>query len=235
MVALIPLIAGLVVILYLRGEPAGNRIDLKGTQDRFFTSVKSSLKIRSAAYILIAQSFIAGGTNLAIVTTWVPLFLQTKQFGLDLFQTSIIISISTAGGVLGTLAIGHYADRFGHLRAAIASVVATVILVFLLTLYSSFTPILVIHLFFIGATTFSITSLLQAHLAIIAAPSQRDILLGLFFTFSFGVSSIWSTVLGDLIDTYSFNAAWIGMSVLGIIALIALFAAYRSAPRKRVS
>ncbi|MCJ7634045.1 MFS transporter [Candidatus Bathyarchaeota archaeon] len=232
LVALMPLIAGLIVILYLRGEPAGDRIVLKGTQDSLLNSIKSSLKIKSAAYILLAQSFIAGGTTMVIVTTWVPLFLQTKQFGLDLFQTSIIGAISVAGGVLGTIIIGRYADKFGHLQTAIATILSTVILVFLLTLYPSFTPIIIVHLFLIGATTFSIPSILQAHLSIIATPSQRDILLGLFFTVSFGISSIWSTVLGNVIDIYNFNAAWTGMSLLGIIALIALFVAYRNTPRK---
>lgn len=235
LLALVPLIAGFVVIIGLRGEPAGDKINLQGTQDSLLNSIKSALKIRNAALILFAQSFLAGGGSLIIITTWSPLFLQTQQFGLDLFQTSIITAIATTGGVLGTILIGHNADKIGHLRVAIVNIFSTVILVFSLTLYSSFTPILVIHLFFIGVTTFSTAPLLQAYLASISSPSQRDILIGIFFTVRFGINSVWSTVFGFLIDIYSFNAAWIGMSLLGTAAFIILFVAYRNAPIKRVS
>jgi hypothetical protein len=94
--------------------------------------------------------------------------------------------------------------------------------------YTSFTPIIIPHLFFLGVTTFSIGSLLQAHITIVSTPSQREALLGLFFTFGFGISSVWSALLGGLIDIYSFNAAWIGMSSLGVIALLMLIGAYRN-------
>ncbi len=228
--ALVPSITGLIVILYLRGEPAGDKIELKATQESFLDSMKSALKIRSAVYVLAAQSFIAGGTNLVIVTTWVPLFLRdpSKGLGLDLFQTGLISALSTGGGVIGTILIGHIADRIGQLKAAIASTAGTVILVYLMSYYTSFTPIIIPHLFFLGVTTFSIGSLLQAHITIVSTPSQREALLGLFFTFGFGISSVWSALLGGLIDIYSFNAAWIGMSSLGVIALLMLIGAYRN-------
>jgi len=95
--------------------------------------------------------------------------------------------------------------------------------------YTSFTPIVIPHLFLLGMTTFSIGSLLQAHITIVSTPSQREALLGLFFTFGFGISSVWSALLGGLIEIYSFNAAWIGMSSLGVIAFLMLIGAYRSA------
>ena len=45
----------------------------------------------------------------------------------------------------------------------------------------------------------------------------------LYFTFGFGISSLWSTMMGRLIDICSFNAVWTMMSLLGIIALFMLF------------
>jgi predicted MFS family arabinose efflux permease len=233
--ALIPLLAGLTVLFYLRGESASDKILPRESQGSLLSEIKSSLRIKGAVSVLVAQSFIASGTGLGVITTWVPQFLRdpTKGFGLDIVQAGVISAVSTGGGVIGTIIVGHLADRFGHLRTAMVCTLSTVVLVYLLTFYPSFTPILLPHLFILGVTTFSITSLLQAHLAIVSPPSQRDILLGLFFTFGFGISSLWTTVLGNLIDTYSsFNAAWIGMSLLGVVALFWLFIAYRSTPRK---
>jgi len=233
--ALVPLISGLTVLFYLRGESASEKILLRESQGSLLSEIKSSLRIKGAAAVLVAQSFIASGTGLGVVTTWVPQLLRdpSKGFGLDIVQAGVVSAVSTGGGVIGTIIVGHLADRFGHLRTAMACTLSTVVLVYLLTFYSSFTPILLPHLFILGVTTFSITSLLQAHLAIISPSSQRDILLGLFFTFGFGISSLWTTVLGSLIDIYSsFNAAWIGMSLLGVVALFTLFIAYRSTPGK---
>jgi hypothetical protein len=69
--------------------------------------------------------------------------------------------------------------------------------------------LLILQLFLIVATGFTSSSLLQAHLVSISTPSQRDILLGLYFTIGFGMSSIWTTLTGIIIDTYGFDSGWI--------------------------
>lgn len=226
--AIIPLITGINVLFYLRGEPSGDRTILKGAQRNLRSEIRSSLKIKSVIFVLVAQSFITGGTGMGVIITWIPQFLRdaTKGLGLGIFETGVIGAVATTGGVIGTIIIGHLANRFGHLRTAIVCTCSTIFMVYLLTLYSSFTLILVPHLFIIGVTAFSITSLLQAHLATISTSSQRDILLGLYFTFGFGVSSLWSTIIGNLIDRYSFSAAWILMSLLGLVASFMLCNAY---------
>jgi MFS family permease len=235
--AVVPFVTGITVILYLRGEPAGRKIELEGERDNLWNSIKSSLRTPGALFILAAQSFITAGTGLGVITTWIPLYLREVAteggLGIDPIQAGIISAISTAGGVVGTIAVGHLADRFGHLRTAIACTVGTVVMVYPMTFYSSFTPILIPHLFALGVTCFSITSLLQAHLSIVSSPSQRDTLLGLFFTVGFGISSIWTTLMGFLIDEYrSFNPVWIMMATLGIVAIAMLFGAYRTMPKK---
>jgi predicted MFS family arabinose efflux permease len=140
---------------------------------------------------------------------------------------------SHASSIIGTIAIGHLADRFGHLQTATACTIGTVVMIYPMTFYSAFTPILIPHLFALGVTCFSITSLLQAHLAIVSSPSQRDTLLGLFFTIGFGISSIWTTLMGFLIEEYrSFNPVWILMAGLGLVAIVMLIGAYRTRPGK---
>ena len=233
----VPFVTGLTVILYLRGEPAGRKIELKGEHDNLWNSIKSSLRTRGAVFILAAQSFITAGTGLGVITTWIPLYLRevaTKGgLGIDPIQAGIISAISTGGGVIGTIAIGHLADRFGHLQTATACTIGTVVMIYPMTFYSAFTPILIPHLFALGVTCFSITSLLQAHLAIVSSPSQRDTLLGLFFTIGFGISSIWTTLMGFLIEEYrSFNPVWILMAGLGLVAIVMLIGAYRTRPGK---
>jgi hypothetical protein len=114
---------------------------------------------------------------------------------------------------------GHFAGKLGSLQTASIVFGVGSLLILLLILHTSFTLLLVPHLFLIGATSFSSSSLLQSHLASISTSNQRDVLLGLYFTIGFGLSSIWTALTGVIIDLDpSFTLAWILRAVLGIIS-----------------
>jgi MFS family permease len=164
---------------------------------------------------------------MGVMTTWIPIYLRdsTKGLGLTVSFAGIISSVATIGGVLGTIYLGKIGDKQGYLKTATISLCFTTLTILLLTLYPSYNFILFPHLFILSMTTFSLSSLLQAHLANIASPAERDILLGLFFTFGFGVSSLWSTLLGAVIDGYTFNSVWFIMVGAGIAAIICLLVA----------
>lgn len=235
LLALLFLLTGILIFLGLRGEPAGEKAISKGSERRLIDDVKSALKVKGAIPILVAQAFISGGTGMGVMTTWVPIYLRdaSKGLALSVFDAGVVSSVATIGGVLGTIYLGRLADQKGYLKTATLSLMTTTTTIFLLTLYQGFNLILVPHLFFLSMTTFSMSSILQAHLARSAGPSERDILLGLFFTFGFGVSSLWSTLLGALIDSYSFSAVWLTMVGAGIAALLCLLYASRGSPIKQ--
>lgn len=235
--AVIPVLAGILVIITLRGEPAGEKAMTEKSERRNLAGdIRSSLRVKGAISILVVQSIVSGGTGMGVMTTWVPMFLRdpSKGLGLTVFFAGIISSAATVGGVLGTIFLGRIADRNGYLKTAMASLAITTVTISTLNLYSSFNLILVPNLFLLSMTTFSLTSLLQAHLASITSSSERDILIGLFFTIGSGVSSLWSTMLGVLIDQYSFNAVWITMAAGGVVALGFLYNAYRSIKPKQL-
>ena len=157
---------------------------------------------------------------MGVIITYTPLFL-TNQLHIGLFETSLIYSIGVVGGVLGTMFFGHFAGKLGNLKTASIVFGVGSLLILLLSLHTSFTLLLVPHLFLVGATSFSSSSLLQSHLASISTPNQRDVLLGLYFTIGFGLSSIWTALTGFIIDLDpSFTLAWILRAVLGIIAFL---------------
>ena len=234
LLALIFLVAAVLVFIGLRGEPAAEKAISKGSGRRLVDDIRSALRVRGAVPILVAQAFISGGTGMGVMTTWVPVYLRdaSKGLALSVFDAGVVTSVATIGGVLGTIYLGRLADRRGYLRTATLSLATTTTTIFLLTLYQGFNPVLVPHLFILSMTTFSLSSIMQAHLASSAGPGERDILLGLFFTFGFGVSSLWSTLLGALIDSYSFNAVWLAMVGAGIAAQICLLYASRRSPQQ---
>ena len=224
------LVTATVVFVGLHGEPASDRSVSEGSGRSLLQDIRSALKVKGAVPILLAQAFISGGTGMGVMTTWVPVYLRDvpKGLGLPVFDAGVVSSVATIGGVLGTIYIGRLADRRGYLRTATYSLAATTVLIFLLTIYHNFTLIIVPHLFLLSMTTFCMSSILQAYLARAAGPSERDILLGLFFTFGFGVSSLWATLLGSLIDYLSFNAVGLTMVGAGLAAQLCLFFASRN-------
>jgi predicted MFS family arabinose efflux permease len=233
LLALVFLATGLIAYFGLRGEPAADKVVSKESRGKFLNDVKAALKVKGAIPILIAQAFISGGTGMGVMTTWIPVYLRdaSKGLGLTVEFAGIISSLATIGGVLGTIYLGRVADRFGYMKTASVSLAITTSTIFLLTLYQGFNIILIPHLFILSMTTFSISSLLQAQLANSSTSEERDILLGLYFTFGFGVSSLWSTLLGALIDNYSFNAVWLTMVGAGIAALSCFIFVFRGQHR----
>lgn len=226
---LVPVSTGLLVILSLRGEPAGDKVVPKQTRRNLIQEIRSSLKVKGAISILIAWSIVSGGTGMGVMTTWVPMFLMdpTKGLGMSVFWAGVLSSVATIGGVLGTIYLGRIADRRGYLKTAMVSMAVTTVTIYLLTYYNYFNVLIIPNLFILSMTTFSLTSLLQAHLTSVSNKAEREILIGLFFTIGSGVSSLWSTVLGFLIDKYSFNAVWLTMASGGVVALLFLYNAFR--------
>ena len=225
LLAVVPLMAGSSILLYLRGEDSASRSIQERERANLWEDVRSAVRIRGAMLIVAAESFAVGGTGMGVIITYAPLFLRLG-LNVESLEMSAIYSISVVGGVIGTLLVGRLAHRYGNLETATPVIGAGSLLILLLTVYGSFNVLLIPHLFIIGATSFSTASLLQAHLASVSTPRQRDVLFGLYFTISQGISSIWTTLTGFLIDAYgSFNPAWIFRAILGTVALLLLIIA----------
>ncbi|MCJ7770050.1 MFS transporter, partial [Candidatus Bathyarchaeota archaeon] len=219
---------GILAFFMLRGEQAAEKSTSKQSS-RFVDDVKSALKIKDAMLIIAAQAFISGGTGMGVMTTWVPLFIRdpSKGLGLDVWTAGLVSSIAMSGGVIGTILLGRIGERTGYLKTAMFSLALTTITILLLNLEDSFNILVVPHLFMLSMTTFSLTSILQAHMAEASTTAQREILLGLHFTVGQGVGALWSTLLGYLVDLFSYKAIWVTMVFAGIGAMMCLVTAYR--------
>ena len=67
----------ILVFFGLRGEKAAEKAVQDGSERKLMDDIKSALKVNGAVPILAAQAFISGGTGMGVMTTWVPVFLET--------------------------------------------------------------------------------------------------------------------------------------------------------------
>lgn len=224
--AAVPLVAGLNVLYFLRGDRSASRPGQERKRGDLWGDLRSAIRVRGALIVIAAEAFVVGGSGMGVITTYTPVFLKNFLKVGD-FETSIIYAIAVVGGVVGTIFFGRLAGRYGNLKIAALITGSTSALILLLSSYSVFNVLIVPHLFVIGATSFGGSSLLQAHLVSVSTPRERDLLIGLYFTLGFGCSSVWTTLTGFVIDTYqSFNPAWLLRTALGTVAFFLMVWAY---------
>jgi len=224
------LFVGSTVIWYLNED----KKIVHSVKERDVSSLKSDItsliKTKSVVPIIATQALISGGIDLGIITTYTPLFLA-DALNLDVYERGIIYTIGLIGGVMGPILLGRYSDKFGHLKIASLSTCVALSLVYLLSLYDSAGLILVFHLFILGFVSFALPTLLQSHLVKITREYKRDLVVGIFFTTNFVFSSLWTGVIGYIIDIFSsFKPAFILMGTLGLIALVMLVNQTRKEP-----
>lgn len=136
---------------------------------------------------------------------------------------SVTDDAGLVGGAVGPVLLGKYADRIGHLKTATLCSLTALVLVYLLSVYDSANLLLTFHLFFPALASFALPTLLQSHLIKVTEKYERDLVVGIFFTVNFGFSSMWSGVVGYIIDLYSsFTPAFILMGTLGLMAFAVL-------------
>jgi len=215
---------GLAVIWYLSGDVSLAQYDAEEEPSSLKSDIITLLRTPSVIPILLTYIFLSGGIDLGIITTYTPLFLA-NALNLDVYSYTygFTYTIGLLGGVCGPILLGKYADRIGHLKMAALSSFFALSLVYLLSFYNTASPILAAHLFLLGLTSFALPTLLQSHLVSITKRYNRDLVVGVFFTVGFGFSSLWSGIVGYMIDVYaSFKPAFLLMGTLGLVAFLLL-------------
>jgi len=229
------LIVGLAVIWYLSGDASIGRTSIAEKPSSLKSDMATLVKTPTVVPIILTQVLLSGGIDLGIITTYTPLFLaDALNFDVHSYTYGLTYTMGLLGGVCGPILLGKYADKVGHLKMATFSSFFALALVYLLSFYDSASPFLAVHLFFLGLASFALPTLLQSHLVNITRQYNRDLVVGVFFTVGFGFGSLWSGIIGYMIDVYSsFKPAFLLMGTLGVAAFLILIHQLRTLQRQR--
>lgn len=191
------------------------------------------LQSRVLVIIMAVSIIAAGGRGLGNVTTYVPLYLQNIRH-LNSSTISILFTILLLGSVLGPLLGGRLSDRVGRrlmLFVFYGSSALTTLLFIAVTGPGMPFWLIPLSLILMGFAVYAESPLLQAYLADEARPEIRDTAFGLYFALAFGVGSIWSAILGWMIDHFGFGPAFWTMAASYVVAGLLLLLI----PREQVS
>ncbi len=222
------LLVGSTIIWYLGKDPriAGDTTSIHFVNDLKY-DLKNILKTRGIVAVIASQIALSGGIDVGILTTYIPVFLADFM-KIDIYERGLIYAVGLLGGAVGPLILGRCGDKLGYIKTAIASAGAASILAYSMILNRSSNILLTIHIFLLMFTGFSLPTLLQSYLVKSVYGYSRDLVVGLFFTVNFISNSIWTGIIGYLLDVYSsFNPAFIFMGSLGLIGLSILFIEFK--------
>ncbi|MCX8162749.1 MAG: MFS transporter [Candidatus Bathyarchaeota archaeon] len=217
------LLVGFIIVWYLGRDPGISR---GGTDAYAIGCLKSDLskilKTKGIIAVIASQIVTSGGVDVGMLTTYIPIFLA-DFIGIDVYERSLVYAIGLLGGSIGPLILGRCGDKAGYIKTTVASAVAASILAYSMALHRSSSILLILHIFLLMFTGFSLPTLLQSYLVRSVHGYDRDLVVGLFFTVNFISNSIWTGVIGFLLDTYlSFDPAFILMGSLGLIGALIL-------------
>ncbi|MDD4238020.1 MAG: MFS transporter [Desulfotomaculaceae bacterium] len=165
---------------------------------------------------------------LVVMRSWVHLGLVTylpQYYIHHLHQSEVyaatLVSVFLFAGVLGTLAGGPAADRWGLKTVIVGSMASMIPFLYLFQYVSGIWLLLLVALAgFIVVSTFAVTVVLAQELL----PNHVGFASGLILGFAIGLGGVGTTLLGWVADHWGFSAVFQTMIIFPVVGLlIAIF------------
>jgi MFS family permease len=213
------LLAAALVALRLRHRTPSGQV-----QERLGPGLRRLLLNRRAVVILVVSTLASGGRGLGTLNAYVPAYLES---GLHIRTVVVgaVFTVMLAGSVVGPVIAGHLADRLGRLRIAVLSYVLGGVAIALLALVGAELAWLVVVVALVGILAYAESPLVQALFADAVEGSVQQTAFGIYFAITYGIGSLWVTLVGWVIDTAGFRVAFWVMAATFILAAAILPAA----------
>ena len=161
--------------------------------------------------VVVMRSWIQVG-----LLTYIPFYFIDYLKG-DALQAGFLVSTFLAGGAIGTLAGAPLADRWGHKRYLVLSMLLSSLLMPLFFVTKGVPLFVVLGLLgMILISTFSVTIVMAQHLI----PQGLGVASGLMAGFAIGTGGICVTLLGVIADHFGVPAALQSIMALPVIGFL---------------
>jgi MFS family permease len=191
--------------------------------------LRQLLRRREVLAVLVASTVAAGGRGLGTLSTYVPADLRSGLH-LPTITVGTIFTAVMASSVAGPLAGGALADRFGRRRALIVTYVAGAVAITAFGYVGKDVAALAVTGVAMGLLAYTESPLLQALFSDMTAAGEARSAFGAFFAIAYGVGSLWTALLGWVIDTAGFPVAFAVMAGSFVLAAMTVAVGTRAAP-----
>ena len=179
--------------------------------------------------MLAAGTIAAGGRGLGTLSTYIPAYLRS---GLHLSTLTVgtLFTLIMAASIAGPVAGGLLADRFGRTRTLTVTHIAAAIAVAAFGFAGRSLWVLAVLGVCVGVLAYAESPLLQAVFADLTGDGAARTAFGAFFAISYGVGSLWVAVIGWIISTAGFPAAFAAMAASFAAAAVIIGLIVRDEP-----
>ncbi|MGH7705705.1 MAG: MFS transporter [Candidatus Dormibacteria bacterium] len=180
------------------------------------------IKPRLVVLGILAATVAAGGRGLGTLNAYVPLYLHNRAH-LPEVEVGLVFDLMLLGAVIGPLFGGWLSDLVGRLPVLWGAYLLAAILVAALG-HAAGLPLLgIIGLAVgVGLVAYIENPLLQALVSDGVSSEAQATVFGIYFALAYGIGSLWIALLGWVISTFGFGAAFAVMaaSYLGAGAIL---------------
>ncbi|MGA8017136.1 MAG: MFS transporter [Candidatus Dormiibacterota bacterium] len=217
--------AGLVAVRLRTVAPPSSQQESPGL------GLRRLLFSRRTLVVLVVSTVAAGGRGLGVLNSYVPAYLQS---GLHIppFTVGAIFTVMLAGSAVGPVLAGRLADRWGRLRITLISYLLAAAAIADFGLVGAGVPGLVVLAALVGILAYAESPLLQALFADAIEGSPQQAAFGVYFAITYGIGSLWVTLIGWVIDSAGFRTAFLVMAASFVLAA-AILPAARERPSGR--
>jgi MFS family permease len=206
-----------------------HRVTAPGSEESLVRGLRRLLLDRRTLVVLVVSTVASGGRGLGVLNAYVPAYLQS---GLHIqpFLVAAIFTAMLVGSAVGPVFAGRIADRLGKLRVTFASYLLGGAAIAGFALVGSGVAGLVLLAILVGVLAYAESPLLQALFADAVTGRAQQTAFGAYFAITYGIGSLWITLVGWVIDRAGFRAAFWVMAGSFALAAAILPAARGSGP-----
>ncbi|HLI15551.1 MAG TPA: MFS transporter [Acidimicrobiales bacterium] len=189
------------------------------------------LRQRRVLAVLAASTVAAGGRGLGTLSTYIPADLRSGLH-LPTLTVGAIFTVVMTASIAGPLLGGGLADRFGRRGTLVATYLAGAGALVGFGYAGRDLALLVPLGVLVGVLAYSEAPLMQAVFSDMTERGVARATFGAFFAISYGVGSLWTALIGWIIDAAGFPAAFATMAASFVVAAAIILLGTR-APRVR--
>ncbi len=201
--------------------------------------LRGILRSRQALGAMIAGTIAAGGRGLGTLAVFVPAYLRSGLH-LHVITVGALFSALVVGSIVGPVLAGRAADRVGRRRLLlVVYVLGAATIAAFVTVGSDLLALGAVGVL-VGVFAYSESPLLQAVFADGLEHTGHQGAFGYYFAVSYGIGSVWTIALGEIIDTAGFQWAFFVMAMSFVAAALVVWwarptASEQADPRSRLT
>ena len=180
--------------------------------------IRDIFRIRVVVVVMVVETVMAFRVG---ISDFLPTYF-TEALGMSSVSSGLLFTGFLVAGLPAPYFWGLLSDRLERRVVVMMAMGAAAALWFLLPLVSG-SMLLLPLLLVLGFVGQGVGGVIQAFVAEATEPENRDIIFGVYFTLAFTIGSISPVIFGVLADTYGFQAAFLYVSTVSILAVAASY------------